>query len=234
MKTFLLLFLATMAFRGAAAVAQDMRDPAHIEIQVTPFYDAAGPKIQAGTFSAGLASASEPEFVATIRKMKQSWDKLGFPEMYVAAIRLYDLGYRNEAVYWFYSAQYRGKLFGTVLDQANMGSLGEPGFELFHAAGAFQQLAGMWINGYAFGNVDQLLQTIQRVQKEGLVLPDLKAAYRGVTFKDEVEWKAANSGVNDGLNEFLAVLKAQRSNIHQQRVDRGIEAKFSGLTSKEL
>jgi len=28
---------------------------------------------------------------------------LSFLELYVGAIRLYDLGYRDEAVYWFYS-----------------------------------------------------------------------------------------------------------------------------------
>ena len=74
--------------------------------------------------------------------MKQDWDRLTFPELYVAAIRLYDLGYRKEAVYWFYSAQYRGRQFGVLLDQTKMGSIGSPGFELLHAQNAFYQLVG--------------------------------------------------------------------------------------------
>lgn len=59
--------------------------------------------------------------------MKKDWDRLTFPELYVGAIRLYDLGYRKEAVYWFYSAQYRGRQFGVLLDQTKMGTIGSLG-----------------------------------------------------------------------------------------------------------
>ena len=47
-----------------------------------------------------------------------------------------------------------------------MGSIGDPGFELFQAQNAFQQLVGPYINGYAFGDIDQLVPIIERVQKE--------------------------------------------------------------------
>ena len=97
--------------------------------------------------------------------MKKSWDTLNFADTYVAAIRLYDLGFRKESIYWFYSAQYRGRLFASLIDRDKMGSMGDPGFELFQAQNAFQQLVGPYINGYAFGDIDQLVPIIERVQR---------------------------------------------------------------------
>src|SRR5262245_32489980 len=151
--------IAVLVFIGCAglAVGQTITDPAHIEVYVTPYYNSKGPTIDVGPFSSGLAAKSEAEFVATISKMKQSWNTLNFPETYVAAIRLYDLGFRKESIYWFYAAQYRGRLFAGLIDRDKMGSIGAPGFELFQAQNAFQQLVGPYINGYAFGDIDQLV-----------------------------------------------------------------------------
>lgn len=218
----------------ALAVGQVIKDPARIDAYITPYYNSTGPIIDVGRFSKGLAANSEPEFVATLSKMKQSWDNLKFTEVYVAAIRLYDQGFRKESIYWFYSAQYRGRLLATLIDQEKMGSMGDPGFELVQAENAFQQLVGPYINGYAFGDIDQLVQIIERVQKEGKAVPDLNKIYPGVSFKKRSEWEAGNMGLNEGLTKLLTTLKEQKISIKQQRAERGMEAKFSKLTSKEL
>jgi hypothetical protein len=228
-----MVVIAVFVFAGLAA-GQVVNDPARIEVYVTPYYNSSGPVIAVGQFSKGLVAKSEPDFVATISKMKHSWDNLSFPEMYIAAIRLYDLGFRKESIYWFYSAQYRGRLFATLIDQMKMGSMGDPGFELVQAANAFQQLVGPYINGFAFGDIDQLVPIIERVQKEGKVVPDLSEIYPSVTFKNRSEWEAGNKGVNEGLAKLLTMLKEQKTTIKQQRVERGMEAKFSKLANKEL
>jgi len=154
--------------------------------------------------------------------------------MYVAAIRLYDLGFRKESIYWFYSAQYRGRLLATLIDQEKMGNMGDPGFELFHAQNAFQQLVGPYINGYAFGDIDQLIPIIERVQKEGKTVPDLTKIYPSVIFKKKSEWDAGNKGLNEGLTKLLMTLRDQKETIKQQRIERGMEARFSKLSNKEL
>src|ERR1044071_3883982 len=160
MKILPLAFIALVfAFLSLKAATQPEINPSHIDVYVTPYYNSKGPEISVGRFSAGLRSANENEFVATIAQMKRDWDRLTFPELYVGAIRLYDLGYRKEAVYWFYSAQYRGRQFGVLLDQGKMGSIGRPGFELLHAQNAFYQLVGPYINGYAFGDIDGLVRS---------------------------------------------------------------------------
>jgi hypothetical protein len=142
--------------------------------------------------------------------------------------------FRKESIYWFYSAQYRGRLFASLIDRDKMGSMGDPGFELFQAQNAFQQLAGPYINGYAFGDIDQLIPIIERVQKEGKVVPDITKIYPRATFKPKSEWDAGNKGLNDGLTKLLMTLKAQKASIKQQRIEHGMEAKFSKLPTKEL
>jgi hypothetical protein len=234
MKRNLIAFLAITVFGCVMAAGQTITDPAHIEVYVTPYYNSKGPAIDVGRFSSGLAAKSEAEFVATISKMKRSWDTLNFAETYVAAIRLYDLGFRKDSIYWFYSAQYRGRLFATLVDRDKMGSIGDPGFELFQAQNAFQQLVGPYINGYAFGDIDQLTPIIERVQREGKVVPDVTRIYPRVTFKPKSEWDAGNKGLNDGMTKLLEMLKNEKASIKQQRVARGLEAKFGKLTSKEL
>src|SRR5690349_20756032 len=183
MKTWLRPCFIALAF-AHPAVGQSVSDPARIEVHVTPYYNSDGPIIEVGPFSKRLAAKTEPEFVETISKMKQSWSELRFPEMYVAAIRLYDRGFGNESTYWFYSAQYRGRLFASLVDQEKMGSTAAPAFELVQAANAFQQLAGPYINGYAFGDIDRLLQIVQRVRNENKTIPALGELYPRVTSSD--------------------------------------------------
>src|SRR5215471_17114911 len=228
--------IALLVFIGCVALVagQTITDPAHVEVYVTPYYNSKGPIIDIGRFSSGLAAKNESEFVATIRKMKQSWDTLNFPEVYVAAIRLYDLGFRTESIYWFYSAQYRGRLFASLIDRDKMGSIGDPGFELFQAQNAFQQLVGPYINGYAFGDIDQLVPIIERVQKQGQTVPDLTKIYPRIAFKPKSEWDTANKGLNEGLTKLLITLKNEKTSIKQQRIEHGMEAKFGKLPNKDL
>jgi hypothetical protein len=228
--------IALLVFIGFASLAagQTITDPAHIDVYITPYYNSKGPTIEVGQSSSGLAAKNESEFVATIAKMKKSWDTLNFAETYVATIRLYDLGYRKESIYWFYSAQYRGRLFASLIDRDKIGNMGDPGFELFQAQNAFQQLVGPYINGYAFGDIDQLVPIIEKVQREGKTVPDLTKIYPRVTFKPKSEWDAANKGLNDGLTKLLVTLKNEKASIKQQRKEHGMEAKFGKLPSKDL
>jgi hypothetical protein len=231
----LLLTLVALIFASVALKAtQPEINPSHIDVYVTSYYDSKGPAVKVGRFSSGLASAKEDAFLTTIAEMKKDWDRLTFPEVYVGAIRLYDLGYRKEAVYWFYSAQYRGRQFGVLLDQSKMGSMGRPGFELLHAQNAFYQLVGAYINGYAFGDMDGLVKIVERVQEECRRIPDLQAAYPGVTFRNKSEWPSANADLADGMNQLISMLKEKKDEIKRQRIKRGMEEKFSKLPSEEL
>jgi hypothetical protein len=79
-----------------------------------------------------------------------------------------------------------------------------------------------------------LIPIIEKVQREGKAVPDLIKIYPGVTFKPKSEWDPGNKGLNEGLTKLLMTLKEQKASIKQQRIERGMEAKFSKLPSKEL
>ncbi|HUB68132.1 MAG TPA: hypothetical protein VL981_11670 [Candidatus Methylacidiphilales bacterium] len=166
--------------------------------------------------------------------MKKQWSQLSFPELYVGAIRLYDLGYRKESIYWFYTAQYRGRQCTMFLAPAKTGGMGDPAFELLQANAAFFQTAGTWINGYAFGDIDDLIKIVRRVQQEGKQIPDLKAVYPNIAFIDSSQWPDTNTKLAAGMDGLVTNLEQNKAQIKQQRVMQGMEAKFSSLTNKDL
>lgn len=225
--------IAFVAIACALLFAEEARadDPGRIDAYVTPYYNSSGPVIRIGEYSSGLASKNRQTFVATILRMKKSWDKLSFVERYVAAARLYDLGYRNEATYWFYSAQYNGRQFSLLVDQKSMNGMGSPAFELYHAQEAFFELVGPDVNGYAFGNVGSLVKIIRRVQSDNRTVPALQAIYPGVVFISKSQWQRRNAETNAGLGTLAASLDKQGPEIARERAQNGTQARFAPLTS---
>lgn len=223
---------AARACTDPQVASKDATD--HIAVYVTPYYNSAGPVIRIGQYSAGLASHDENEVVATVRRMKEHWNALRFYELYVGAIRLYDLGYRNEAVYWFYTAQYRGRLFGMLADAARLGDMGAPGFELYHAQNAFYELSGPAINGYAFGDIDRLDGVLQRVARENHTVPDVRTLYPGVAFIPQHQWQTRNDELAAGLSKLASTTRAQKAGIAAQREQNGTTARYADIASKDL
>ena len=225
------LVIASM-FSLASPVLAD--DPGRIDAYVTPYYNSTGPIIRIGKYSVGLASKNQGQFVATILQMKEQWSRLSFIELYVGAIGLYDFGYRNEATYWFYCAQYSGRQFGLLVNQDKLGSIGDPGFELYHAQDAFFELVGPNINGYAFGDVDSLVAILRKVQSANRTVRDLQRIYPGVAFKDKSSWQRTNEDLNSGLGTLAVQSTNRKAEIAQQRAQNGTQARFSHLTSKQF
>src|SRR5437588_10068174 len=99
------LSLALVAISSALVAlkaAQPEINPSHIDAYITPYYDSKGPEVKVGRFSSGLASAKEDDFLVTIAQRKKDWERLTFPERYVAAFRLCDMGSLQESVKWSY------------------------------------------------------------------------------------------------------------------------------------
>lgn len=74
--------------------------------------------------------------------------------MMVLAARLYDVGERDDAVFWFYAAKDRYMTLADVLVGFDRPGMFSGGAETRAAIGAFVQLAGPAINSYAFCNLD--------------------------------------------------------------------------------
>lgn len=148
------------AFAGAAVAAEPVK---HIGIYVNPFYRAANspteaPQVGTGNPHAPLLASTKKEDIVAARDMVLANPGAVTPmTMMVLAIRLYDVGLRDDSVFWFYAAMDR---YVTLLDVA------EPGASMLvistEAMRAFSALAGPFINGYAFCDLPK--QRDQRVK----------------------------------------------------------------------
>jgi hypothetical protein len=198
----------------------------NLPIYVTPYYDSDPLSVQAGEFSDGLRSSDPEAFEGTIRAMQDSWATLRVVPMYIAAIRLYDRGERDRAVYWFYAAQHRARVFQGILDPEQVRRIGSPAFELTHAHDAFFRLAGEWINGYAFCDKDSLTQTLKKVVGDSKDVPRFADAYPDVTFIDRSGWSASSGAVSRGLEDLIRSLDTDYGRIKAKRDEAGVTKRF--------
>ncbi|HMF26988.1 MAG TPA: hypothetical protein VKG24_33395 [Pseudolabrys sp.] len=140
--------LAALLVSPPSFAAEPVR---HIGIYVQPFYESARspderPRVAVGPPFNDLLSSNKREDIIAARDRILATPKLITPmTMMVLAIRLYDVGLRDDAVFWFYVAKDRYLVMSEVLDvKAQQLALAD------EAVRNFATLAGPVINGYAF------------------------------------------------------------------------------------
>lgn len=139
-----------VAFSLCAAQAEPVR---RVGISVQPYYEAArtlggAPRVAVGRSFDGLASNKRAD-ILTIRDRIVADPKLITPmTLMVLAVRLYDVGLRDDAVFWFYAAKDRFLTLDQVVD-VGAGGLAQ----VEDAVRNFSTLAGPVINGYAFCDI---------------------------------------------------------------------------------
>jgi len=132
----------------AAFAAEPVR---RIEVYVQPYYEAARtpdapPRVSVGPTYDDLLASMKKEDIVKARDMIEADPRVVTPmTMIVLAIRLYDMGLRDDAVFWFYAAKARYITLEDVID-VRMSGLIAPG----EAVRSFAVLSGPTINGYAF------------------------------------------------------------------------------------
>jgi len=145
--------LAAVAHSAFAATPEPVR---RIPVFVVPYY-AAGrspderPKVEVGrAFDHALASTTAPEIVQARDAIDAQPRTITPMTMMVLAIRLYDVGLRDDAVFWFYAAKARYITLEDVVD------VNVPGLKsVSEAMKNFARLAGPYINSYAFCDPDK-------------------------------------------------------------------------------
>ena len=136
-----------LCLMDAALAAEPVR---RIAIMVEPYYAAARdaaavPRVAVGKQYDHLASTRREDIIA-VRDKIQASPKLVTPmTLMVLAVRLYDVGLRDDAVFWFYAAKDRYIVMSEVLDVRHPSLV-----QVEDAVKNFVTLAGPVINGYAF------------------------------------------------------------------------------------
>jgi hypothetical protein len=215
--------LASLAGAAAVSLSAAHAEPVrHIGIYVQPYYEAARepggtPRVAVGRSFDGLASNKREDIVG-IRDRIVKEPKLVTPmTLMVLAIRLYDVGLRDDAVFWFYAAKDR---FLTLDEVVDVGAGGLAQVE--DAIRNFSTLAGPIINGYAFCDIANQ-QTIRAKALDWVEQNPYEAI-----FMERLPAKQSNR--KQALVEAVATLRASAakeaayfkdaSNIAKFRADR--------------
>ncbi|MBC7446654.1 MAG: hypothetical protein H7330_01170 [Hymenobacteraceae bacterium] len=227
MSRSLLFFVLSIGYSLCFALnTAAQKTESSIPITVTPFYDADGPLVNIGTFSQELQNATSRSIQPLTHKMEAQLDSLSAVAMFVLAIRLYDLGFRDDAVRWYYRASYRASFFKRIIDPERIGSIGSPAFELKSAHYAFQQLSGGYFNGYAGCDKDKWLATIEQVQRENKNPPNLASIYRSVTFIPADKWAEKHNDTNADRNQLADYIRVNWSEIESIREKNGTNKEY--------
>lgn len=192
-------------------------------IAVTPFYDSQGTQIDVGDYSQQLGIGHLEGLSALAQEMTEQKEALTPEQMYVLAIRFYDLGDRDQALYWYYEAQFRARLFQQAIEPVQMVRVGEPAFELSTAYDSFQQKAGEFINGYAGCDLENWVQIATIVVNDNPTPPELDQLFPGVLFVERNQWQNINNEVAAGLGNLIDYISANGESIKQQRAQQNMD-----------
>lgn len=149
--TNMLLLAALLMLQAQTQAAEQVK---RIDIYVQPYYQAAAdsqsaPMVQVLRNIDPLLSSTQRKDIETARDLLSANNALLTPmTLMVLAIRLYDVGLRDQAVFWYYAAKARYQVALKVMN-FNAPQLSQAK----DAIGAFLTLEGPFINGYAFCDV---------------------------------------------------------------------------------
>jgi hypothetical protein len=195
-------------------------------VLVAPFYSSDDLQIHVGDYSKQLGTDDPQSLNALAQEMAQQKDKLTPEQMFVLAIRFYDLGEKDNAVYWFYEAQFRAKLFIKSLDADHFAGLGERSAALFASYEAFTELAGEYINGYAGCDVDNWVKIVEIVKDDNASPPELDKLFPDSVFVARSQWQGINDEVAAGLGVLIDQLSEAKEAIRQQRATNNQDALY--------
>lgn len=176
----LMLLFGVLALPFSAMAAAPVE---YIDVYVLPYYEAAQskngrPHVAVARHFDHLLSSNKRADIAAVRDMIHAQPERITPmTLMVLAIRLYDVGLRDDSVFWFYVAKDRFITLAEVLDMRSP-DLAPVGT----ATRDFAALAGQTINGYAFCDIDkqqalrmQALEWVEKNPYQALFVPQLPA-----------------------------------------------------------
>jgi hypothetical protein len=148
----LMMAAALMAGPAMAQSGKPAEPIRQIAVYVTPYYNndgQGGVQVSVDRALDRLLASNAAADVLKVRDMVAAKPAEVAPNtLMVLASRLYDVGQRDEAVFWFYVARYRFLTLVSVLDDGRLA-------EANTATRAFVELVGPAINGYAFCNLEK-------------------------------------------------------------------------------
>lgn len=151
--------------------------------------------------------------------------------MMVLASRLYDVGERNEATFWFYVAKDRYLTLAGILTGYDRGGMFSGAGQVASAMSAFVQLAGPTINGYAFCDIANQ-QALRRKAYDWVVSNPYQALFVPAIPAKGDDRKALLAAALEKIREDMAKETAylndseNRARLIAGRKENGADARF--------
>ena len=175
-------FLAALCLSIGSAAANDGKVRS-VDIYVTPYYSANAGKaefVKVYDKIDDLLKSGKVEDFKKAEKIVQDAPQMVSPiTLFVLSARAYDLGLRDDAVFWFYVAKNRAILLRGVIDME-----GEKFTDMVAAIGAFMKLVGDVVNPYAFCDIkkqqeiaDKALEWTKKNAYEAMFSPEFSSPH---------------------------------------------------------
>lgn len=175
-------FLAALCLSIGSAAANDGKVRS-VDIYVTPYYSANAGKAEFvkvyDKIDDLLKSGKVEDFKKTEKIVQDAPQMVSPITLFVLSARAYDLGLRDDAVFWFYVAKNRAILLRGVIDME-----GEKFTDMVAAIGAFMKLVGDVVNPYAFCDIkkqqeiaDKALEWTKKNAYEAMFSPEFSSPH---------------------------------------------------------
>ncbi|MGR3807675.1 hypothetical protein [Pasteurella testudinis] len=146
---------------GNNLYAKDKEPIKSIDVYITPYYSAQNGKAEVvNTYELInhlLLSNKLDDFKKAVQLVEAAPDNVTPMTLMVLAARAYDVGLRDEAVFWFYNGKNRYITLVDVIDIKD-----KMFFETRTTMGAFINLIGSFINSYAFCDINKQREIQQK------------------------------------------------------------------------
>lgn len=197
-----------------------------IPFYALPYYNYEPLTITIGKYQKELLTSDKTELENLETKIKNDINNTDIESLYFLSIRLYDLGKKDDAFYWFQTAKARARIFLSMLDKEKIGSIGSEVFELKQLFISFNQLVGEYMNGYGFNDIDKGIAVFEKVKFEVKEIQSYKNIYPKVNFIDDKNLEIEKVNKEKDLTETIEFVKNNKDKIKKQRVENGTQDKY--------
>lgn len=214
----------SIVFSCTITNAQDTKG--HIPLEALPYYTYNPLTINIGKYKAELLTNDTAELSKLANKIKLDINNTDIESLYFLSIRLYDLGKKDDAFYWFQTAKARHRIFVNMLDKNKIRGIGTAAFELKALFIAINQLVGPYMNGYGMNDIEKGISVLEKVKSEVKDIQSYINIYKDVDFIDESNLEKEKVNKEADLASTIEYVKSHKAEIKKQRIENGTQDKY--------
>jgi hypothetical protein len=198
----------------------------NIPFSAVPYYSYQPLTITIGKYKKELLTNDITKMIALENRISVGIDSCDIESIYFLSIRLYDLGKKDDAFYWFHTAKARALIFMNMLDPRKIGGMGSPAFELEQLFGAINELVGEYMNGYGFNDVNKGVVVFEKVKSKVKNIHSFKNIYKNIVFLNDSNLEKEKKSEEEDLAKTIDYMNTHKAEIKKQRIENGTQDKY--------